>query len=67
MNAKRVKLEPILEERACLWAPAKRRLMASLYERWARQLRISAAILERDCMPKPRGLVRLPKRKLSLN
>jgi hypothetical protein len=37
-----VTLEPCLEEVACLWSPAKRREMARIYARWARQLRVYA-------------------------
>jgi hypothetical protein len=50
----RVTLEPELEKRAALWPPAKRRKAASVYARWAKQLRLSAAIMERDeAKPRP--------------
>ena len=43
-----VTLEPELEEEASLWTPGQRRAFASKLERWARQLRVSAFILERQ-------------------
>jgi hypothetical protein len=49
----RVRLEPVLEQQALLWTPARRRAMAAKFERWARQLRVSASILEPDCPPRP--------------
>jgi hypothetical protein len=65
---KRVLLEPSLEELASCWSPAKRIEMARKMERWARQLFISAAILQADSAPRPQPrLRRLPPRKLRLN
>lgn len=66
---KRVTLEPQLEERAALWNPAKRVRMARIFERWARQLRVSARIISGDAEPRrhPRALQPLPRRKLELN
>ena len=64
----RVKLEPILEQRACLWSASKRRAMAYVYRRWAQQLEVSAAILDRDALPlPPPRLKRLPLQRLKLN
>ena len=64
----KITLEPILEERAVDWSASKCRLMAALYERWARQLRIRAAILDRDASPKPAPHLKiLPIRKSRLN
>jgi hypothetical protein len=66
---KRVTLEPQLEERAALWTPAKRVHMARIFERWARQLRVSARIISVDSEPPPHppAIPRLPRRKLALN
>ena len=64
----RVTLEPVLEVEACLMTAAKRRALARTFERWARQLRVSAKILEVDEAPRPRPSLRaLPRRRLSLN
>jgi hypothetical protein len=64
----RVTLEPSLQAQAALWSPAKRIEMARKLERWARQLIISAAILQADSAPPtPPRLKRLPIRKLRLN
>lgn len=42
--------------------------MAALYERWARQLRLSASILDRDAGPQPPPrLKRISLEKLRLN
>jgi hypothetical protein len=64
----RVTLEPALENRASLWSPAKRREAALTFARWARQLIISAEILERDlerlAQPHLKGL---PRRELIKN
>lgn len=64
----KVILEPSLERTAGGWTPAQRRKMAALYEqrarvlwRWARQLWVSAAILdERARLRRPRRLPHLP-------
>lgn len=51
----RVRLEPALEEHAALLNPSQRRALARVYQRWARQLRVSAKILEADQQrPKPK-------------
>lgn len=65
----RVRLEPELEEVACLWTIAKRRRMATKLARWARQLSVSAAILEADQQSqKPRPVLQgLARRRLLLN
>ena len=52
-NLSRVQLEPELELEAALWTPERRRVVADKLERWARQLRISAAIMERDRLVSP--------------
>ena len=44
----RVTLEPALERQCALMPSWKRRVLASVYERWARALRVSAAILDAD-------------------
>lgn len=49
----RVRLEPELETRAALWSPEKRRATADKMERWVRQLRVSAAIIEKDRVRQP--------------
>lgn len=64
----RVRLEPGLEEKALLWSPSKRLSVAKKLERWARQLRISAAILKADQGPKPPPCLKgLHPQKLVLN
>ncbi len=64
----RVKLEPELEERAALWNPAKRRAVARKMQRWARQLIISAFVLERDAQSSPQQRLKvLPLQKARLN
>jgi hypothetical protein len=63
-----VTLEPELEEEASLMTPAQRLALARKFERWARQLRVSAFILDRVYSPKPRPSLRaLTRRKLVLN
>jgi len=64
----RVTLEPELECEVMLFTPAQRVELARKFERWARQLRVSAFILGRDAEPKrPVALKVLPQRKLALN
>ncbi len=61
-------LEPALERRAALWSPAKRRFVARKFQRWARQLIISAAVMDRRAAPAPPPRLKaLPRRKLTLN
>jgi hypothetical protein len=65
---KRIVLEPELEEIANSLNAAQRRALASKLERWAKELRVSAFILERDAAPRPRpALKRLAPRRLLLN
>lgn len=46
INAFPVKLEPALSNQgADLWTVSKRRRMARLFDLWAQQLRVSAAVL----------------------
>jgi hypothetical protein len=68
MNRKRVTLEPELEEEVALLCPAARKGLARKLRRWARQLEVSAAILEGDAVPKPKlKTPNLPQHKLILN
>ncbi len=46
--AKRITLEPALEQEAALWTPEKDLEMAKMFERWARQLRVRAKIVFLD-------------------
>jgi len=62
-----VTLEPELEERASLWTPEKRRAVAAKLQRWARQLTVSASVLERRRVSPPPRLKVLPMKKLVLN
>jgi hypothetical protein len=64
----RVTLEPELECEVGLFTPPERLELARKFERWARQLRVSAFILRRAQEPKrPAVLKVLPRRKLALN
>lgn len=64
----RVRLEPSLEIQVITLSPVQRRALARVYERWARQLRVSAKILERDQLPRPKPQLRpLVPRRLRLN
>ncbi len=63
-----VTLEPDLEEEASLMTAVQRREFARKLERWARQLRVSAVILDRISAPKPPpSLAYVPRRRLLLN
>ena len=63
-----VTLEPELEEEASLLTAGQRREFARKLERWARQLRVSAVILDRVSAPKPPpSLAFVPRRRLLLN
>lgn len=63
-----VTLEPDLEEEASLMTAGQRREFARKLERWARQLRVSAVILDRVSAPKPPpSLAYVPQRRLLLN
>jgi hypothetical protein len=61
-----VTLEPELEEDAALWTPAQRLAAARKFERWARQLRVSAFILKRLSEPKPTPCLRVVSRRVLL-
>ena len=64
----RVTLEPELEEVVALYTPGQRMELAQKFERWARQLRVSAFILRRAVTPTGRAVLRvLPRRRLALN
>jgi len=62
-----VTLEPELEEEASLWTPGQRRAFASKLERWARQLRVSAFILERRAARRTPSLKGVSVRQQRLN
>ncbi|MGO9200947.1 MAG: hypothetical protein ACLQM8_10470 [Limisphaerales bacterium] len=67
-SRQRVTLEPELECEVGLFTPPQRLELARKFERWARQLRVSAFILRRAEGPKrPAVLKVLPRRKLALN
>lgn len=64
----RVILEPELQPEVETMNSWQRLKLARKFERWARQLRVSAFILNRDSSPKPRpSLKGLSKRKQMLN
>jgi hypothetical protein len=68
----RVTLEPELQEIAALWPAAKRFEVAYKLKRWAKQLKISAAIMASDGRGAQQGPRRssvpvLARRKASLN
>lgn len=64
----RVRLEPELEEECGSMRPIQRRKMARKLYRWAKQLWISAAIIEADEQPKPKAqLKRLARAQLARN
>jgi len=69
MNGTRVVLEPELQEVAAEWGPLHRLEVAAKFERWARQLRVSARITLRDrSLPKRKPVLRrLAPRKAVLN
>ena len=61
-------MEPELEREVALYTPAQRLELARKFERWARELRVSAFILRREAEPKGRAVLRaLPPWKLVLN
>jgi len=63
-----VTLEPELEEEAALLTAAQRIELARKFDRWSRQLRVSAFILKRVYAPKPRPSLKvLTRRRLVLN
>lgn len=67
-KARRVKLEPELEEIAAFWSASKRFEMARKFRRWARQLRVSGFILFHDSHPvSPPALRFVGLRKAGLN
>jgi hypothetical protein len=67
----RVTLEPELQEIAALWPAAKRFEVAHKLRRWAKQLKISAAIMASDGRaaqaPRPASVPVLARRKASWN
>jgi hypothetical protein len=64
----RVVLEPTLESKVHCWTACQRRELARTFERWARQLRVSAKILDLDDAPKPLPRLKaLPPRRQRLN
>ena len=64
----RIKMEPDLEMHAGNFTAAQRRELARKLERWAKQLRISAFIIDRDSAPRPRpALKRLSRTQLRRN
>jgi hypothetical protein len=68
MKKRRFTLEPELEEETALLTAAQRMRLARKFERWARQLRVSAFILRQDAHPGPRPSLRaVPRRRLVLN
>lgn len=67
-GAIRVRLEPELEEEVWHLPPHRRRALARRFYRWAKQLWVSAAIIEADTVRRrPRGIEALPGRKRTLN
>lgn len=67
-----VSLEPDLEKETALLTPAQRRVLAGKYRRWARQLEISAFIMNRNqesagAPPAAHGLKPVPRRSLVRN
>ena len=56
----RVRLEPELELMAATWTPAQCEAHAKKLERFARQLRVKAAITRGDQKPLPRRLKQIP-------
>lgn len=68
MKNTRVVLEPTLESKVFSWNACQRRELARQFERWARQLRVSAKILDLDDAPKPLPCLKaLPPRRQRLN
>jgi hypothetical protein len=64
----RVTLEPELEQVVALYTPGQRMELAWKFERWARQLRVSAFILRRMRGPLKQGVLKaLSRRRLALN
>lgn len=64
----RVRLEPELEEEVWHLPPHRRRALARRFYRWAKQLWVSADIIEADQSPRPkRGLKPIPARKRAWN
>lgn len=62
-----VVLEPELELIAATLSPTQRRELARVYRRWARQLFVSARVLEKYQQPSLPRLKRLSPSKLALN
>ena len=66
-NRPRVTLEPALEEQVALMGPGQRLALARVYARWARQLRVSAKILEQPAELRKPPLRKLPRSHLVRN
>ena len=68
MKKLRIILEPKLELQASCLNACQCRQLARVYDRWAHQLKMKAAILDVDAAPPPRRVLRrLPTQKLLLN
>ncbi len=67
MKNKKVTLEPSLEPKACGLDWQQRLALARTFERWAHQLRVSAAMLRPQPTADPKRLPRLSQQKAKLN
>jgi hypothetical protein len=69
MNKKRrFTLEPELEEETCLMNASQRRALANKLRRWARELEVSARMMDMDNSPKPKPRLKWESRqKIMLN
>jgi hypothetical protein len=67
----RVRLEPALEAIVANWPPERRRKLAAKLGRWARQLELSARIIEKDLralgIPRPPSLKWVKKERAQMN
>jgi hypothetical protein len=68
-NFNAVRVEPVLQIQVAIMPPHKRRVMASVYRRWAHQLEKTADVLEAQAAPRPprRSLRRLSTQQLHRN
>jgi len=65
---RRFTLEPEQEEETCFMTAPQRRALANKLRRWARELEVSAKMMEMDEAPKPKPRIKyLSHRKLILN